>query len=372
MHNVNSSGTWNVFKGWPRVAWALLLAACLLRVWGVWYGLPFLYISDEYHEVMRALQLGTGSFNFERVGKGGFYFILFFEYGIYFVLLKLAGVVASAEDFGRIFARDPSAFYWMGRATAALIGASTVAVVFQLARRAYSTTAGVLAAGVPYFQRAACRPVAPDRRRRADDPAGDGGAVLRAADPRHGKAQGLPACGPLCRIGHDDQADRDPGAAALVARAHVPRDRRPWRPAGLVEFAQSLDGRRLLPGRLARDQPGHRRRARFLLAVHGLLGCGGSGAGRRVGGNGRRGAAQPVFLLSGRDAPVDGLAAVRGVAGLGRLRGLEAHLHGPDSPRLCAGELRRHRQHDLGQPVLSPLCTADRRRADDPHWPGDR
>ena len=148
---MHSSGTRNVFQGWPRVAWALLLAACLLRLWGVWYGLPFLYISDEYHEVMRALQLGTGSFNFERVGKGGFYFVLFFEYGIYFVLLKLAGVVASAEDFGRMFARDPSAFYWMGRATAALVGALTVAVVFQLARRAYSTTAAVLAAAFLTF-----------------------------------------------------------------------------------------------------------------------------------------------------------------------------------------------------------------------------
>ncbi len=127
------------------------MAALLLRLWGVWYGLPFLYVSDEYHEVMRALQLGTGSFNFERIGKGGFYFVLFFEYGVYFVLLKLAGVVASAEDFGRLFARDPSAFYLMGRATAALIGALTVAVVLQLTRRTYSTTAGMLAAAFLAF-----------------------------------------------------------------------------------------------------------------------------------------------------------------------------------------------------------------------------
>jgi 4-amino-4-deoxy-L-arabinose transferase-like glycosyltransferase len=135
----------------PRIVWAVLLTAFLLRLWGTWYGLPYLYIIDEYHEVMRALQLGTGSFNFDRVGKGGFYFVLFFEYGIYFVLLKLAGVVASAEDFGRLFARDPSAFYWMGRATAAIIGAMTVAVAFQTARRAYSTMAGVLAAAFLTF-----------------------------------------------------------------------------------------------------------------------------------------------------------------------------------------------------------------------------
>ena len=148
---MNASDSKSVLGGVPRIAWALFLSALLLRLWGAWYGLPHLYISDEYHEVMRALQLGTGSFNFDRIGKGGFYFVLFVEYGVYFLLLKLTGVVASAEDFARMFARDPSAFYWMGRATAGLVGALTVAVVFQLGRRAYSTTAGVLAAAFLAF-----------------------------------------------------------------------------------------------------------------------------------------------------------------------------------------------------------------------------
>jgi hypothetical protein len=83
----------------PKTLWVLLGAALLVRLWGTWHGLPYSYISDEYHEVMRALQLGAGSFNFERTGKGGFYFVLFFEYGVYFLLLKLAGVVDSAQDF---------------------------------------------------------------------------------------------------------------------------------------------------------------------------------------------------------------------------------------------------------------------------------
>ena len=130
----------------PKVLWVLLGAALLVRLWGTWHGLPYSYISDEYHEVMRALQLGAGSFNFERTGKGGFYFVLFFEYGVYFLLLKLAGVVDSAQDFAKHFARDPSAFYLMGRVTAALCGTFTVAVLYALGRKAYSHAAGLLAA----------------------------------------------------------------------------------------------------------------------------------------------------------------------------------------------------------------------------------
>jgi 4-amino-4-deoxy-L-arabinose transferase-like glycosyltransferase len=125
--------------------WLLLGAALLIRLWGTWYGLPFTYYNDEYHEVMRALQLGTGSFNFGRSGKGGLYLILFLEYGLYFVTLKLAGVVESAQEFGKLFATDPTAFYLIGRVTVAVFGAATVAAVYFLARQAYSTAAGLLA-----------------------------------------------------------------------------------------------------------------------------------------------------------------------------------------------------------------------------------
>ena len=139
--NLDNAG-WNV----PRILWIVLVVALLIRLWGIGHGLPFSYINDEYHEVMRALQLGAGSFNFDRIGKGGFYLLLFVEYGVYFVWLKLTGAVASAEEFARMFARDPSAFYLMGRATAALCGVLTVAMLYQVGRKAYSKSAGLLAA----------------------------------------------------------------------------------------------------------------------------------------------------------------------------------------------------------------------------------
>jgi 4-amino-4-deoxy-L-arabinose transferase-like glycosyltransferase len=96
--------------------------------------------------VLRALQLGSGSFNLQRVGKGGFYFVLFFEYGLYFVLMKLSGAVSSAADFAREYVRDPSPFYLMGRATAALCGTFTVLLVHRIARRVTSDGSGLVAA----------------------------------------------------------------------------------------------------------------------------------------------------------------------------------------------------------------------------------
>jgi hypothetical protein len=126
---------------------ALVLGVALAgRLWGIDYGLPFSYWTDEYHELMRAMELGAGGFNFARTSKGGFYLLLFVEYGIYFVVLKLAGVVTSTHEFAELFARDPSMFYLIGRTTAAVFGCITVAAVYYLSRFAYTTTAGLIAA----------------------------------------------------------------------------------------------------------------------------------------------------------------------------------------------------------------------------------
>jgi hypothetical protein len=129
-----------------RILWAVIGLALLIRLWGIGYGLPFVYWTDEYHEVMRALELGSGGFNLSRTGKGGFYILLFVEYGLYFTVLKITGIVSSAREFAEQFVRDPSAFYLMGRVTAVVFGCATIAVAYHLARRAYLASAGILAA----------------------------------------------------------------------------------------------------------------------------------------------------------------------------------------------------------------------------------
>jgi hypothetical protein len=132
-----------------KACWALagvLGVALVLRLWGIDYGLPYVYWTDEYHEVMRAMELGAGGFNLDRTGKGGFYLLLFLEYGMFFVVAKVSGVVASAGEFAELFAQDPTVFYLLGRVTAAVFGCATVAFAYFVAKRAYGLGAGLLAA----------------------------------------------------------------------------------------------------------------------------------------------------------------------------------------------------------------------------------
>ncbi len=129
-----------------RTYWAILVIAVVLRLWGIDYGLPYVYWTDEYHEVMRAMELGAGGFNLERTGKGGFYLLLFVEYGVFFLVQKVTGAIGSTKEFAELFVNDPTIFYVLGRVTAALIGCVTVAFTFLLTRQAFGARAGLLAA----------------------------------------------------------------------------------------------------------------------------------------------------------------------------------------------------------------------------------
>lgn len=124
----------------------VLVAAFAVRIYGIWFGLPYLFHIDEGFEVRRALQLGAGSFNFERTGKGLYFYLLFVEYGFLFVFLKLTGAIESAKEFGALYFRDPTAFYLLGRATSAVLGTLTVYLSYLVGRRAFGVTAGVMAA----------------------------------------------------------------------------------------------------------------------------------------------------------------------------------------------------------------------------------
>ena len=137
---------------WPGfLLLGLLLAALGLRLWGIWFGLPFVFHNDEGFEIVRALQLGTGEFDFTRVTKGGYFYLLFVEYGLLFLVLFLTGVVDSAAEFGEYYIKDPSAFYLIGRATTAVIGTATVYLVYRLGKLAYSSAAGLIGAAFLTF-----------------------------------------------------------------------------------------------------------------------------------------------------------------------------------------------------------------------------
>lgn len=126
----------------------VLLGGLLLRLWGIDFGLPYLFHPDEGFEIQRALQLGTGSFDFERKGKGGYYYLLFLEYGAFFAIGFVSGMFSSANDFAELYITDPSYFYLIGRVTSAFIGTATVYFLFKLTARLATVEAGLLAAAL--------------------------------------------------------------------------------------------------------------------------------------------------------------------------------------------------------------------------------
>ena len=124
----------------------ILGVALLLRFWGLDYGLPNIYLTDEWFEVKRALKLGAGVFDLERVGKGGYYYLLFVMFGFYFVWMKLFGAISGSSDFLVSMFRDPSGLWLVGRSTTALIGTFNVWLIYRLGVCFRGRAVGLLAA----------------------------------------------------------------------------------------------------------------------------------------------------------------------------------------------------------------------------------
>jgi Dolichyl-phosphate-mannose-protein mannosyltransferase len=124
----------------------ILALALGLRVWGIWFGLPNIYSTDEWFEVKRALKLAVGNYEFDRAGKGLFFYILFVDYGIYYVLGRLLGYFQSGYDFLLALFNDPTNVWLIGRATNAIIGTLNCYVLYLLGNRVHSKNVGLFAA----------------------------------------------------------------------------------------------------------------------------------------------------------------------------------------------------------------------------------
>ena len=101
---------------------SILAVGLLLRLAGIGQGLPYVVGPDEGFEIHRALKLGLGEIDLDRVSKGGFFYLLFVEYGFYYVWLRLTGEVTSPQEFSLRFAEDLSPFWMIARVTHVLVG----------------------------------------------------------------------------------------------------------------------------------------------------------------------------------------------------------------------------------------------------------
>jgi hypothetical protein len=116
-------------------------------LWGIGFGLPYLYHPDEPAYVLQALAIARGLPGGLTFANPPLYkYLLLAEYGVTYVLGRLVGVYDSAQGFAEQFRADPSLLYLIGRVTSALLGAATVLVAYKLAASLRGQRAGLLAA----------------------------------------------------------------------------------------------------------------------------------------------------------------------------------------------------------------------------------
>ena len=115
----------------------ILVLAFVLRLWGVNFGLPFLYHADEPIVVNHALAYGMGDLNphFFKIPPLVSY-LLFICYGIYCVAGWVAGLFHSVRDFEQLFYFDPSSFYLIARLVfGVFLGTVSVYALFRLVKK---------------------------------------------------------------------------------------------------------------------------------------------------------------------------------------------------------------------------------------------
>src|SRR4029450_2398357 len=121
--------------------WAIILVAAALRIFPVWFGLPYLYARpDEAESISRASGILAGDLNPHFFHWPSLTFYLFAAaLGTVSGIRSLAGIEPSLPvDVALITART----------LVAIAGALTVLPLFRLGRRMAGETAGLLAAGV--------------------------------------------------------------------------------------------------------------------------------------------------------------------------------------------------------------------------------
>jgi hypothetical protein len=124
----------------------ILVVALLLRVWGIGFGLPYVYHYDEHFYINTALNLGTGVLNNPPYAPTGLSNILFVQYAAYYALGKGMGNFTSPQAFELAYRTDPTVFYLLGRLTSALLGSVAVGAVFVTGKSVFGTKNGLLAA----------------------------------------------------------------------------------------------------------------------------------------------------------------------------------------------------------------------------------
>lgn len=131
----------------------ILLAGFSLRLWGISFGLPYLYHADEPIVVNHALAYASGDLNphFFKIPPLVSY-LLSICYGIYFLILKTFDSIRSTSDFARFFLDNPTTFYLIGRVIfGALFAMAGIVALYALVKKYFSVRTAIISATILSF-----------------------------------------------------------------------------------------------------------------------------------------------------------------------------------------------------------------------------
>lgn len=124
---------------------AIVGAGLFLRLYGIPFGLPYLYHQDEPVTVGVALKFGTGELNPHYFHHPHLlHYILFVLYGCVFLGGYVLHIFHSVSEFRSLFFHDPSLFYLSGRVFCAILGATTLLATYGYGKRLSGHLVGIL------------------------------------------------------------------------------------------------------------------------------------------------------------------------------------------------------------------------------------
>ncbi|OGR97997.1 MAG: hypothetical protein A2902_00195 [Elusimicrobia bacterium RIFCSPLOWO2_01_FULL_64_13] len=125
----------------------ILLFGAGVRFWGLRWGLPYEYQSEEYKIVKYALRMGSGDLNPHFFEYPSLYlYAMLFTYGATYAAGRTLGRFSDPHDFALSFVRDPTPFYLMGRAYEAAFGVLILLLIYRIGRRIFNEEAALCSA----------------------------------------------------------------------------------------------------------------------------------------------------------------------------------------------------------------------------------
>lgn len=129
----------------PKILALILLLGLLLRLWGIGYGLPALYNTDEVPVVNTAVSFGRGSLEpIFYAYPTAYMYVLFFFYVLYFGASFILGAIHTPEEFLIQYLVNPANFYLIARSLSALAGVLTILVTYLIAERMFNKKIGII------------------------------------------------------------------------------------------------------------------------------------------------------------------------------------------------------------------------------------